>query len=133
MREKDVGRTGRTVWQLRQENVRCGQIRKQINEMTGLRLQLLGPFEVRLENDLPVVISGKKSKALLAYLALAGGAPQRSVVPRFTDDFHVRAASYAQDDRDGCDHEAQKGAKERGGRAVESSTIVAKQITDPKP
>ena len=46
-----------------------------INEMTGLRLQLLGPFEARAGNDLPVAIAGKKAKALLAYLALANGRP----------------------------------------------------------
>jgi len=45
------------------------------NNMTDLRLQLLGPFEARLGDGVPVAITGKKPKALLAYLALAGGQP----------------------------------------------------------
>ena len=45
------------------------------NEMTDLKLQLLGPFEARLGDGVPVAITGKKAKALLAYLALAGGQP----------------------------------------------------------
>jgi len=40
-----------------------------------LKLQLLGPFEACLGDDVPVAITGKKAKALLAYLALAGGQP----------------------------------------------------------
>ena len=45
------------------------------NEMNNLRLHLLGPFEALTGNNLPVAITGKKPRALLAYLALANGQP----------------------------------------------------------
>jgi TolB-like protein/DNA-binding SARP family transcriptional activator/Tfp pilus assembly protein PilF len=41
--------------------------------MTGFTLRLLGPFEAQLSDGSRVEITAKKAKALLAYLALAGG------------------------------------------------------------
>ncbi len=41
--------------------------------MTGLTLRLLGPFEAKLSDGNPIEVTAKKAKALLAYLALAGG------------------------------------------------------------
>ena len=55
-----------------------GQAEKAEEHMTALSLQLLGPFEARLDDGRTVAVSAKKARALLAYLALAGGKP----VPR---------------------------------------------------
>lgn len=44
-----------------------------LDRMTGLTLRLLGPFEAQLSDGSRVEITAKKAKALLAYLAVAGG------------------------------------------------------------
>ncbi len=41
--------------------------------MSGIRLELLGGFDIRLESGVPVSIPARKVRALLAYLALAAG------------------------------------------------------------
>ena len=44
--------------------------------MTVAELRLLGPFELRLSDGQAVDVPGQKERALLAVLALSGGAPQ---------------------------------------------------------
>ena len=44
--------------------------------MSGLRLALLGGFDVRVGEGPPLALGPRKSRALLAYLAVAGSRPQ---------------------------------------------------------
>lgn len=44
--------------------------------MQKLRLQLLGAFRLQTADGAPILLPTKKSKALLAYLALSPGRPR---------------------------------------------------------